>query len=436
MTPMFYRGLTTLALPLIEFYLARRRATGREDPARADERRGRTGLARPAGGLVWLHAASVGESLSALRLIERILDDHPAWHLLMTTGTVTSARLLADRLPDRAIHQYVPVDRPQWVRGFLDHWRPDLALWMESEFWPNLVGATQARGIPMILVNARMSPKSFAGWRRWPGMIRPLIAGFALRLAQDEDEAERLRALGAPDVKVPGNLKFAATPLPVDEDALGHIIAACEGRPLWLAASTHPGEETIAAQVHKRLLATHPGLLTVIAPRHPNRGGAIAQALADDGLMVSRRAADEPITPETEIYVADTLGEFGLFYRLSPVAFIGGSLVPHGGQNVLEAARLGAAVIHGPHMENFRAAVARLGAAGGAIAVADGEGLGVAVAGLLSDPVARDRQVEAARQIASDQDGVLDAVIGELAPYLAAVEDGATAAPRDGRARP
>lgn len=430
MTPMLYRGVTTLALPLIECYLARRRATGHEDPARADERRGIAGLARPPGGLLWLHAASVGESLSALSLIERILDDHPGCHLLMTTGTVTSARLLAERLPPRAIHQYVPVDRPGWVRRFLDHWRPDLALWMESEFWPNLVGDSQARGIPMILVNARMSPKSFAGWRRWPGMIRPLLAGFAMLLAQDEDEAGRLRALGAPGVKVTGNLKFAARPLPVDEDALGHVRGACQGRPMWLAASTHPGEETIAGQVHRHLLPTHPGLLTVIAPRHPNRGSAIAQALADGGLTVARRSLDEPITPEVEIYVADTLGEFGLFYRLSPVAFIGGSLVPHGGQNVLEAARLGAAVIHGPHMGNFRAAIAQLGAAGGAIEIADAESLGDAVAGLLADPVARDRQVEAAKRVASDQDGVLDTVVAELAPYLAELDAG------DGNARP
>ncbi len=435
MTPMLYRGVTTLALPLIEFYLARRRAAGREDPARADERRGIAGLARPPGGLVWLHAASVGESLSALSLIERILDDHPACHLLMTTGTVTSAHLLAERLPPRAIHQYVPVDRPQWVRGFLDHWRPDLALWMESEFWPNLVGATQSRGIAMILVNARMSAKSFVGWRRWPGMIRPLLAGFAERLAQDEDEAGRLRALGAPGVKVTGNLKFAARPLPVDEDALGHVLGACGGRPLWLAASTHPGEDAIAAQVHQRLKPTHPGLLTVIAPRHPSRGAAIAQSLADGGLIVARRAADDPITPQTDIYVADTLGEFGLLYRLSPVAFIGGSLVPHGGQNVLEAARLGAAVIHGPHMDNFRAAIAQLGSAGGAIEVTGAESLGDAVAGLLADPVARDRQVEAARSVASGQDGVLDAVLKELAPYLAAIDANAVA-PRDGNARP
>ncbi len=435
MRPIVYRGITTLALPLIEFYLARRRATGREDPARADERRGRTSLARPPGAVVWLHAASVGESLSALSLIKRILDDHPAYHLLMTTGTVTSARLLAKRLPPRAIHQYVPVDRPRWVRRFLDHWRPDLALWMESEFWPNLVSTTQARGIPMILVNARISPKSFAGWRRSPGLITPQLAGFAMHLAQDKDEARRLRALGAPGVKVPGNLKFAASPLPVDEHALGQILGACGGRPRWLAASTHPGEETIAAQVHQRLKPTHPGLLTVIAPRHPSRGGAIAQALTDGGLTVAQRSLDQPITPETEIYVADTLGEFGLLYRLSPVAFVGGSLIPHGGQNVLEAARLGAAVIHGPHMDNFRTVIALLHAAGGAIEIADAEGLSDAVAGLLADPEARDHQVEAAKRVASDQDGVLDAVIKELAPYLAAVGDGA-AAPRDGRARP
>jgi 3-deoxy-D-manno-octulosonic-acid transferase len=414
MSLALYRGATRLAGPLVDRYLAARLAQGKEDAARLAERRGVASRPRPAGFLTWLHGASVGEAISALPLVER-LTAHGS--VLLTTGTVTSARLIAERLPAGALHQYVPADRPDWVASFLDHWRPDLALWLESELWPNLVMATHARGTPMVLVNARMSARSAARWRWLPWTIRPLLGAFDLCLAQGEESAARFRALGARAVRAPGNLKFAAPPLPVDDAALAMLKAAIGDRPCWLAASTHPGEEAIAGAVHQTLATRHPGLLTIIAPRHPARGPEIAAALPG---RVRCRSAGE--APDGDIYVADTLGELGLFYRLAPVVLIGGSLVPHGGQNLLEPARLGAAVLHGPHMANFPEALALLGDA--LTPVTDAATLTTAVDALLADPARRARLGAVACERATQGAGALDAVLAALAPYL----------PRDARA--
>lgn len=417
-----YAALTSLGGPFINLLLARRRARGREDPKRIEERRGHAGRGRPSGPLAWIHAASIGEALSVLRLIDRLLARYPTLSILVTTGTVTSARLLAERLPARAIHQYVPVDRPSWVARFLDHWHPDAAMWVESELWPNLVLATQARGIPMVLVNARMSERSFARWRRrMPGLGARLLGGFSLVMAQDEAEAERLRALGADPVTTPGNLKFAAGPLPHDEHDIRAFRNMVAGRIVWVASSTHEGEEEICAYAHRRVSHSIKALLTVIVPRHPARGAAIAQKLRAQGYTVARRSIREPVTAETEIYVADTLGELGLFYRAALVAFIGGSLIPHGGQNLLEPARLGAAVLHGPHMENFRAIVTEMAARGAAHEVADAEELVKALQSLLADNALRLEVAGSAQRIATAKDGILDSVLGQLEPLLAGV---------------
>ena len=414
----FYRMATIIAGPFVGLYLGRRRAAGKEDPMRYPERLGHAGVKRPAGSLIWIHAASVGESLSALPLVERLLERRPNLHMLVTTGTVTSARLMAERLPDRALHQYVPVDRPGAVACFLDHWRPDLALWTESEFWPNLVADTQARGIAMVLVNGRMSDRSFRRWRRFDGLIHRLLAGFTLCLAQSERDAERLRALGAAAVRGIGNLKSAAPPLPVHEAELEKLRAAVGDRPLWLAASTHDGEEAVVATVHKALAATHRRLLTIIVPRHPNRGEAIAQGLRAKGLAVARRAAKVTIGTDTEVYVADTMGELGLFYRLADVVFVGGSLVSHGGQNPLEPARLGCAVVYGPHMTNFTDFTAAFAKADATRQVEDGPGLAEVVGKLLGDSYERARLAAAARRIAEAEAAVLDEVEAAIAPLV------------------
>lgn len=426
-----YRAATEVGAPLIHLFLARRRARGKEDGARFAERFGFAGRPRPADALIWMHAASVGESLSLLPLIERALADRADAQVLLTTGTVTSARLMAERLPRGAFHQYVPVDRALYVRRFLDHWRPHLVIWAESEFWPNLVSEPAARGIPMVLVQGRVSDSSFAGWRRAPGFIRDLLAGFALALAQTEEDARRLRTLGVRDARCLGNLKFAAPPLPADAAELARLEALIGGRRRWLAASTHPGEEEIAAAVHQRLAPAHPGLLTIIVPRHAERGAAIAALLAARGLAVARRSGGETITPATEVYLADTTGELGLFYRLSEIAFVGKSLVAPGGQNALEAARLGCAVVQGPHVANFAEMTRRMAAAGAAIEVADAAALGVAVGRLLDDESERAQRIKAAQRFAGAEAHVLDQVMAAIAPYLAQLPSAAEA----GRAR-
>ena len=418
MSLALYRAFTTLAAPLIRLYLARRRRAGREDGERLEERMGIASLPRPDGKLVWVHAASVGESLSMLAVIERLARDRPALNLLVTTGTVTSARMLAERLPPCVPHQYFPVDRLAWVRRFMDHWRPDLVLWVESEFWPNMVSEIGARGIPAILVNARISPRSYAGWRRVPGTIRRLLATFALCLAQSGDDRDKLLALGAGEVRTPGNLKFAAAPLPADDGELARMREACGGRPCWLAASTHPGEEEIIAAAHEALGTRHAGLATFIVPRHPGRGPAIAAALRDRGLIVARRSAGDALAPDTDIYLADTMGELGLFFRLVKVIFMGGSLVPHGGQNLLEPAKIGCAIVHGPHMTNFRAIADEMQAAGATAVAADADAVAEEVGRLLADDSLRAGRIAAAARVAAASGGILDAFMAELAPYL------------------
>jgi 3-deoxy-D-manno-octulosonic-acid transferase len=413
-----YRSLTTLSGPLADLYLRHRMRHGKEDRERFGERLGHPGLPRPEGPLVWAHGASIGESLSLLPLIERLLEDDPGRHILVTTGTVTSARLMAERLPMGAFHQYVPIDRPAAVAPFLDHWRPQLALWVESDLWPNLVLGAQARGLPMALLQGRMSARSFARWRLVPGLIRPMLEGFALCLAQTRAQAARFEALGATSVKCLGNLKQAAAPLAADPAELAALEAALGERPRWLAASTHAGEEAAAGRLHARLAERWPGLLTIVAPRHPSRGGEVAAALAASGLRTARRSAGAAPGAEVDVYVVDTLGELGLLYRLAPVAFVGGSLVPHGGQNPLEPARLGCAVLVGPHTHNFAEVVEQLVAGGGGQQVADEAALGGAVAALLGDPEGRARRGEAAREMARSGGGVLDAVLAELGPLL------------------
>lgn len=416
-----YRAALFALWPGVRLYLAVRLRRGKEDAERFGERLGNPSLPRPAGRLVWLHAASVGESLSLLPLIDALRTRRPALSILVTTGTVTSAKLLAERLPKGVLHQYVPVDRLASVRRFLDHWRPDLVLWAESEFWPNLVSEPARRKIPMVLVNGRVSPRSFKGWRRAPSLIKELLAGFSLCLGQSEADAQRLKELGAPQARSVGNLKFAAPPLPAEATELAMLQKAFGTRPRWLAASTHPGEEEIAARIHRRLAPTQAGLLTVIAPRHPERGAEIARSLAQQGLKVARRARGEPIDAATEVYLADTLGELGLFFRLCDLVFMGKSLAGIGGQNPLEPARLGCAILHGPHVENFADITDRMDRARASRAVAGEEALADAASRLLSNPGERRRLGEAACVFASAEDDVLAATLEALAPFLDAL---------------
>ncbi len=418
MLPALYRVATDILTPGVLIYLQRRCKRGKEDPLRLAERRGIAGAPRPQGPLVWIHAASVGEATSVLGLIERLFATRPGLAILLTTGTVASARLMAERLPGNARHQYVPVDLPAPVSRFLDHWRPDFALWVESELWPNLVLSTARRGIPMVLLNGRLSERSYRRWRRCPGLIRPMLSAFELCFAQDDEQARRLARLGAKDIAKSGDLKAAAAALPADPRTLDRLRQAVGGRPIWLAASTHGGEEEVAAAVHPLLAPRHPGLLTIIAPRHPARGEKVAATLRARGFRVARRSAGEPIAGETQIYLADTLGELGLFYRLAEIAFIGGSLFGNGGHNPFEPARLGCAVLHGPDMKNCAPMASALARAGASQTVTGTQDLAAAVSRLLDDPSERAMRAAAGARAVALAEGVLDRVLARLSPWL------------------
>jgi len=416
-----YSVLTTLAAPFIERLLSRRLESGKEDPERIAERRGVPSLPRPDGALVWVHAASNGEAMSALPLIERMLARNATLHVLITTGTLTSARLLADRLPGRAIHQFAPIDRTSWVRAFLTHWKPDAAVWVESEFWPALIWETRQRGVPTALVNGRVSRKSLDRWQRLPGLSKDLIAGFEPCLGQSETDAEALRALGAANACFVGNLKRSGAPLPVDTSILNSVRAGIGNRPVWLAASTHPGEEEFVGEAHLMLRDKFPDLLTILVPRHPARGEEIATAFQKSGLRVTCRTKNETITEQDEILIADTLGELGLFFRLAPVALIGGSLAGgHGGHNPLEAARLRCVPLFGPDMANFREIAQDLTDAVGAATVHNAMELANAVESLLNDSEACDLRAAAALSVAEDGTQAVDRVLDRLSEILPA----------------
>lgn len=424
-----YRGLTGLAAPLARRHLRRRAENGKEDAARLNERFGIASHKRPEGAVIWVHAASIGEAMSALGLIDLILqhggDDD---HVLMTTGTRSSAILVAERFaaadpPGRCIHQYVPLDRRAWVARFLDHWQPDLAIWIESELWPNLIWEMRDRNRPMALINGRISARSLARWRRLPGLTRELMGCFSLILAQTPAEAARFAALGATKANSLGNLKFSAPPLPVDARSLADLRAGIAGRPVWLAASTHAGEDMLIAQVHRRIAPRHPGLLTLLIPRHPARGPQIAEEIAAGGLRVARRAGAEALSAPaayTEIYIADTLGELGLFYRLTEIAFIGGSLGGGavGGHNPIEAAQLECAMLFGPDMGNFETVAAELVAAGAARVTADATILAHALDRLLGDGAAVRTMAGAGGKVARRNADVAARVYQRLQPLL------------------
>jgi 3-deoxy-D-manno-octulosonic-acid transferase len=411
-----YHLLTAMAVPLADMLLAYRLKRGKEHAQRLAERRGESATPRPAGPLVWLHSASVGELLAVLPLIERIGARDIA--VLVTTGTVTSAGLAERRLPPGVIHQFAPLDMPQFVTRFLDHWRPNLALFVESDLWPNLIMASAKRSIPLILINGRVSERSFNRWKLAPRTIGALLSRFDLCLAQSAADAARYAGLGAPRYVTTGNLKLDAPAPPADTEKLWALKAAVGTRPIIAATSTHPGEEAAVIDVHRRLKHTFPGLLTVLAPRHPERGPGIIEIARVAGLSSALRSRGELPGSSTEIYVADTLGELGLIYRIAPIVFIGGSLVGHGGQNPIEAAKLGVAILHGPHVGNFAEIYSALDAAGGAELVSDTGKLTVRVGAWLKDTEARNKVAQTGLKAMDTLAGALDRTVAALDPYL------------------
>jgi 3-deoxy-D-manno-octulosonic-acid transferase len=411
-----YQKLSAAVVPLAPALIKRRLKLGKEDPARVSERRGMSRDIRPHGPLVWIHGASVGEVLAAAALIEKLRALNI--RILLTSGTVTSAAIVAKRFPADIIHQYVPYDSPRYVARFLDHWRPSLALFIESDLWPNLILASAARRLPMVLINGRMSHRSFPRWRRISGTISALLGRFDVCLAQSRLDAERFVALGSRNVVTTGNLKLDVPAPPADPARLERLMAVTRGRPIIVAASTHPGEEELLLQAHRTLAGFFPSLLSVIVPRHPNRGESVARTVAASGLHVALRSREELPTATTDVYVADTMGELGVFYRLAPIVFMGGSLIPHGGQNPIEAIKLGASVVHGPHVFNFADVYEALDSVGGAKRADTPEALVKQLGQLLADPAARDLSVAASERVVEQLGGALDRTLAALEPYL------------------
>jgi 3-deoxy-D-manno-octulosonic-acid transferase len=423
-----YRWTGAAAYPLIGGYVAWRASKGKEDPVRRRERYGFAAYPRPAGPLIWMHAASVGETNAVIPLIEHILS--LGINIVLTTGTVTSASVASERLGDRVLHQYVPLDLKPAVRRFLNHWAPDLAIIAESEIWPMTILELGARRVPQVLVNGRLSDRSFRSWKKRASIAEALFENLAHVIAQSDLDAERFHTPGARPVTVSGNLKVDAGPPAAPEDVLADFRGRVGNRHVWAAISTHEGEEAVAADAHKLLRSRHPDLLTIIVPRHPERGDVLAGRFASDGLKVARRSLNQPVDQDTDILLGDTIGEMGLYLRLTEIAFVGRSLVGEGGQNPLEPAMLETAVLAGRNVQNFRETYQRLIDCGGARHVRDRDMLAGAVNFLLNNDRARHDMMAAGLAAVDEMRGALERTVRALDPYIqplvvkARLEDG------------
>lgn len=414
-----YNMLITILYPLvIRSYVNKRKQIGKEDVNRFNERIGKPIKERPEGKLFWLHGASVGESVSMLPLINKILETYPDAHVMVTTGTVTSADVMQKRLPERAFHQFIPIDNPVFTNRFVKHWHPDVALWFESEFWPAVLSSIKRRNIPLILINGRISNKTFKRWQQFDFVCKELLSCFSLCLGQSEEDAYRLRVLGAPETVCLGNLKYAGLPLPIDEKSREDMLKQIGKRPFWLASSTHEDEEVRLAKLHKRLKEKFPDLLLIIAPRHPNRGEQIVEDIQKLGLSAALRSKQEKITPKTDVYVANTIGEMGLWYDLAKIVFIGGSLIPHGGQNFIEPSRVRDAVIVGPHMHNFTDAMNRAKKADAVMQVNDTAEMEELLTELLQNEAFLDAKRSLAYNWATSETKVLDGIMDKIKAYF------------------
>lgn len=415
-----YNNLVRILYPIaIRRYINKRKKIGKEDVKRFNERVGRPTMKRPEGRLIWLHGASVGESISMLPLINRLLELYPDVHVMVTTGTTTSAEVMAKRLPERAFHQYLPIDNPVFTTRFVRYWQPSIALWFESEFWPAILSTIKRKNIPLILINGRISNKSFKRWQQFDFIIKEILACFTACLGQSEEDAYRLRVLGAKDAMCLGNLKYAGLPIPVDQAKKAEIVEQIGNRTVWLASSTHDDEEFKIGRFLPELQEKHPHLLTMIAPRHPNRGPEIRDKLRDTyKLKVALRSAGDKIKPDTDVYVADTIGELGIWYEICPVVFIGGSLIAHGGQNFMEPSRCRDAVIVGPHMHNFTDAMNRAKHADAIMQVNDVIELLDLVDQLLSNKDLLEAKRSLAYNWATSEAKVLDGIVEKIQGYM------------------
>lgn len=414
-----YRLLTGALESLAPTVLAYRARKGKEDPARIEERLGHAGVARPAGALVWMHAISVGESLSLLPVITLLRERRPDLSVLVTTGTTTSARMMAQRLPDGVLHQYAPVDAPGVVGRFLDHWQPSLGLFVESELWPNLILEAQDRGVPLMLASARITEHSAEGWKKRPAAARALLDAFACILPQDDASAGRIADLGG---RTGGrvNLKLVGAPLPFDRKEFDRLSGAIGDRPVVVLASTHEGEEAALVQ---RLQALDPLPFVIVVPRHPERSGTIQADMAALGLAVAVRSRGETPDADTRVYLADTLNEMGLFLRLAEVVVLGGAFgpligrAPVGGHNPLEPARLARPTLTGPDMSNWSIAGPMV-EAGGLEIINDLSRLAPRVAELLANADLARQLGRQAEQAAAGADGGLEVLWQAMGPLL------------------
>lgn len=416
MTLGAYRMVGGAIYPFMGPFLRMRARRGKEERDRRYERYGYPSVERPGGPLIWFHAASVGESMAIIPLIQRV--DRQGINTVLTTGTVTSAEVVRDRLPANTFHQYVPLDLERAVRRFLDHWQPDLSIFTESEIWPTTILEMGLRRIPQVLVNARMSDRSFVRWQSALSLAEALFDNISHVIAQSEVDADRFRHLGARPVTICGNLKVDADSLPFDEGELSGLLLQTAGRPCWVAASTHPGEEAAAMRVHGMLRSRFPELLTIIVPRHPERGEEITTMLAGNGLDVVRRSANRRIEPGTDIFLGDTIGEMGLYLRMAGIAFMGRSLVASGGQNPLEPAMTGTAILSGRQVHNFRDSYRRFVEAGAARIIRDEQMLADNVEYLLENHAARRKMIEAAGKTLDSMRGALDRTALVLDAYI------------------
>ncbi|MDA7963096.1 3-deoxy-D-manno-octulosonic acid transferase [Ruegeria sp.] len=415
-----YRAATALLSPLLWRTVHKKLQAAGVPPKRQRERLGYASLPRPDGQLIWFHAASVGESLSVLSLIKRLGTRLPDAQFLITSGTPTSAALIEKRLPPRTRHQYPPLDTAGPVRRFLDHWRPDAGIFVESEIWPRLIIESADRSVPLALLNARLSEKSVAGWQKRPKTARFILNKFRLFLTQNDKTATNLLSMGAPSDRVqPGtNLKAMSEPLPVDKTAMTTIKSQIGDRPVWIASSTHAGEEETILAAHANLLKRWSNLLLLLIPRHPERRDEVTALITQTNQTGALRSKDHPITAQTQVYMADTLGELGTWYALCPIVFLGGSLKEIGGHNPFEPAQAGAAVITGPGYFNFAETFAPLVKSGGAVEIHSADDLSTAVAHWLSDETALTTARAAAKSCVNTQATALDKVTDTLCQAL------------------
>ncbi|MCK5375331.1 MAG: 3-deoxy-D-manno-octulosonic acid transferase [Alphaproteobacteria bacterium] len=420
-----YRLLTLLFSPLVSIFLLHRKAHGKEN-VRSVAEKTTTSFTRERDDniskLLWIHGASVGEAQSSLILIETLLDTYPDLHIMITTGTLTSANLMESRLPKRAFHQFCPLDHPKYTKKFLDHWRPDAAIWMESELWPNTLHELARRKISTTLVNAHMSSKSFKIWHYCRSLAKTTMSTFDKVLCQSENDKILFNALGAQSCIVTDNIKYSATPLFYDCNALDQLKKSTENRSLWLYASSHDGEEELACRIHEHLKTRIPDLLTIIVPRHPERRNTIALDCSSFSLKLSFRGEDKENlpAPDDDIYIADTLGELGLFYALCPIACIGRSFSHDGGggHNPIEAAQLGCAVLHGPNVQNLHDIYTQMHNRTACLRIENEKNLEEALHTLFISDEKREALQRAALSFAQDKTDIIDNIIKEIAPQL------------------